>query len=184
VIRKYGRIDAPKELVRSIFIEPEDWPLWFPGVEEVAVIERTESRFEVEIGGHYMGRRMHGRMDCTVQADGMVQRQLSGWLKKWDTHWRFLTPPDGRGTTLACEVDLDLGVVGVFAPSRMIHSFVGRVFADTVDQVNRRALELLSEAEAPETPDAEEQPLLQVFETPDGLEIWVAGRRYLLEASD
>jgi len=184
VIRKYGRIDAPRELVRSIFIEPEEWPLWFPGVEVVTIIDRSEARFEVEVDGRYMGRRMHGRIECVVQPHGMVQRQLSGWLKKWDTHWRFLTPPDGRGTTLACEVDLDLGMVGVLTPNRMIHSFVGRVFGDTVEQLNRRALELQTGFEESEPTTTEELPLLQMYETPDGLELWVAGKRYLLETSD
>jgi hypothetical protein len=153
-------------------------------VAEAAIIERTEKRFEVQVEGRYMGRRMHGHIECIIEPHGMVQRQVSGWLKKWDTHWRFLTPPDGRGTTLACEVDLDLGMVGVLTPSRMIHAFVGRVFGDTVDQLGRRALELQTGTEAPEPTTAEDRPLLQVYETPDGLELWVGGKRYLLESSD
>lgn len=183
MIRKYGRVDAPKELVRSIFINPEEWPLWFPGVAEVTIVDRSEDRFTVDIDGRYMGRRMFGRIECTIEPHGLVQRQLSGWLKKWDTRWRFVTPPDGRGTTLACQVDLDLGFAGVFAPKRMIQAFVGRVFGDTIEQLNRRAQELLSESEELEPTAVAEVPLIQVYETPEGLEVWVAGRRYLLEPS-
>jgi ribosome-associated toxin RatA of RatAB toxin-antitoxin module len=184
VIRKYGLIDGSPELVRSILIEAEDWPLWFPGVEKSAIVERSDDRFLVDIDGHYMGRRMHGRIECRLEAKALVQNQQFGWLKRWDTRWRFLTPPNGRGTTLACEVDLDLGFLGVVTPKRMIHSFVGRVFGDTVDQLNRRVRELQSEETAVDLAAAEDVPLLQLYETSAGLELWIAGRRYLLEPSE
>jgi hypothetical protein len=186
MIRKmYGQIDAPVDLVRSIFIDPENWPLWLPGVEEVTVLSRSEKGFLVDVGGRYLGRQMHGEMECIIQPDGLRQRQLSGWLKQWDTLWRFLTPPDGRGTTLACEVEMNLGLLGVFTPSRMVHSFVDRVFADTREQVDRRTRELQTEKRAiPEHLAAEVTRLLRVYETPSGLEVWIGERRYLLPSSE
>jgi len=184
VIRKFGRLDAPPDLVRSIFIDAESWPAWQAGVTSSTVLDRTGANLEVEVDGRYMGHRMHGVFDCRIESDGFYQHQRKGWLKRWDTHWRFMTPPDGRGTTLVCELEIDAGLVGSFVPKGFLQRFVDRVFSETLDNLNARAIEITAPASPAPTPVGDTVTLLEVFETPIGYEILVGGRRISLDAKE
>ncbi len=184
MIRKFGRLDAPPELVRSIFIDAEAWPAWQAGVARSTVLNRAETALEVEVDGRFMGQRMHGVFDCRIEADGFVQHQRTGWLKRWDTHWRFMTPPDGRGTTLVCELEIDAGLVGSFVPKGFLRRFVDRAFSETLDNLNARAVEITAPAIPAPAPAGDAVTLLEVFETPIGYELLAGGRRISLESKD
>jgi len=182
MIRKFGRVNAPPELVRSLFIDAESWPAWQAGVASVTILARTDTTIEVDVDGRFMGQRMHGVFDCRIEPDGFFQHQRTGWLKRWDTQWRFLTPPDGRGTTLVCELEIDAGLMGAFVPRSFLGRFVDRVFSETVDNLNTRSVEIGAAAVAPPSPDGDAVTLLEVFETPIGFEVLVDGRRITLES--
>ena len=181
MIRKFGLVDAGPDLVRLIFIDAEAWPEWQPGVGESTVLERTGDTLVAEVDGRFMGQHMHGIFDCRIEPDGFRQNQRTGWLKRWDTYWRFTTPPDGRGTTLICELDIDAGFVGSFVPKSFMRRFVDRVFAETICNLNARAAELTAEASPPPAPTDDTVTLLEVFETPVGYEVLLGGRRITLE---
>jgi len=184
VIRKFGRLDAPPDLVRSIFIDAEAWPAWQAGVTRSTILDRAETSLQVEVDGRFMGHRMHGVFDCRIEPNGFVQSQRTGWLKRWDTHWRFITPPDGRGTTLVCELDIDAGLVGSFVPGNFIRRFVDRAFSETLDNLNARAIEITAPATPAPKPIGDTVTLLEIFETPIGYEILVGGRRISLDAKE
>ncbi len=158
MIRKFGRLDAPPDLVRSIFIDAESWPAWQAGVTSSTVLDRTGANLEVEVDGRYMGHRMHGVFDCRIESDGFYQHQRKGWLKRWDTHWRFMTPPDGRGTTLVCELEIDAGLIGSFVPKGFLQRFVDRAFSETLDNLNARAIEITAPASRPRLQSATPSP--------------------------
>lgn len=184
MIRKFGRVAAPPELVRSLYIDAESWPAWQSGVATADVIDRTETTMEVEVDGRFMGHRMHGVFDCRIEPDGFFQHQRTGWLKRWDTQWRFLTPPDGRGTTLVCELEIDAGTLGSLVPKRFLRRFVDRVFSETIDNLNTRAAEIAASPAPVEASDGDTTTLLEIFETPIGYEILVGGRRITLDSNE
>lgn len=186
MIRKFGHLDASPDLVRSLFIDVESWPKWQAGVTHSKVLSSTDTTVEVEVDGRFMGHRMHGTFDCRIESDGFFQHQRTGWLKRWDTHWRFMTPPDGRGTTLICELEIDAGLMGSFVPKTFLRRFVDRVFSETIDNLTARAIEVTAPVvPAPtSTSDSDTVTLLEVFETPIGFEVLVGGRRLTLESKD
>ena len=178
--RKYARLALPRDVVKRIFLDAENWPLWFPGVRWVEILDRTDERILAAVRGRYMGRHIYGDLDCRIEADGLFQHQLTGWVKQWDTHWRFLEPPDGRGTTLSCEVALDFGFIGAFLPTTLVDRFTDSVFGDTVSQIEEY-VQTLPVEERSAGADEGEPPLLQVYETPVGVEVRVAGRRFTVD---
>lgn len=184
MIRKFGRVHAPPDLVRSIFIDAEAWPGWQAGVTDSIVLQQTETTLEVEVDGRFMGQRMHGTFDCRIDPDGFYQHQRVGWLKKWDTQWRFMVPPDGRGTTLVCELEIDAGLLGALVPRSFMQRFVERVFSETVDSLNALTAEMAVAAIPRPATVGDSETLLEIFETPIGYEILVGGRRINLDSKD
>lgn len=184
MIRKFGHLDASPDLVRSLFIDVESWPKWQAGLTHSEVLSITDTTVEVKVDGRFMGQRMHGTLDCRIESDGFFQHQRTGWLKRWNTHWHFVTPPDGRGTTLVCELDIDAGLMGSLVPKRFFRLFVDRVFSETIDNLTARAIEVTAQIAPSSASDPDTITLLEVFETPIGLEVLVGGRRLTLESKD
>jgi ribosome-associated toxin RatA of RatAB toxin-antitoxin module len=184
MIRKFGRLDAPPELVRAIFADAEAWPSWQPGVVTSKVLARTDTTVEVEVDGRFMGQRMHGIFDCRIEPDGFFQHHRTGWLKRWDTRWRITPPPDGRGTTLVCELEIDAGLVGALVPSSFVNRFVDRVFTEAVVNLEARAADLVAVATPAPAATGDSTTLLEIFETPLGYEVLAGGRRIRLAKKD
>jgi ribosome-associated toxin RatA of RatAB toxin-antitoxin module len=184
MIRKFGRVHATPATVRSIFLDVEGWPSWLPGTESVKVLERTDTTMVVELDGHHMGNRLNGVFDCRISDDSFVQNQRTGRLKRWDTTWRFISPPDGHGTTLGCEIEIDAGLIGSLVPDRFFRRFVHRVFAQTVVNLNAIASELARSSRLEPATNGEAETLLEIFETPIGYEILVGGKRIKLADED
>jgi ribosome-associated toxin RatA of RatAB toxin-antitoxin module len=184
VIRKFAQLNVSAAMLHSVFADVEGWPEWLPGVESVVVHDRSESLMVVEIDGYYMGQRMHSFFECRIDERSIVQHQTKGRLKRWDTHWRFFEPADGRGTTLGCEIEMDAGLIGALVPQRFTNRFIDRVFSDTVANLKRRVGELIASPSRSTEPEADTATLLEVFDTPIGYEVLVGGRRLNLERSD
>ena len=118
------------------------------------------------------------RQRCRIEPDGLRQSQISGKFKSWESRWRFVTPPEGQGTTVSCEMQLDPGLVALLLPNRVLRGFLDRLYEECLSGAEAQALALSATAEAPR---AEQETLLQVFETDAGLEIWVEGQRFFVE---
>ncbi len=180
MIRKYARFQESPERVRALFAEVLAWPHWFPGIRSVRRIEQSAGTQIVDLVQDSMGREWKQRLEIRTTSLGFDQRQLRGRLKRWDLSWRFQEPPDGEGTTLALELDVDLGLVGRFTPARVLQQGIDRLFREVVEQARER---LREEAPAPQVEGAT-RPVVEVLSTPAGLEVRWAGRRYRLKPLD
>jgi ribosome-associated toxin RatA of RatAB toxin-antitoxin module len=176
-MRRFASIDAPVELVHQVFVDFVRWPEWMPGVQEVTVLEAGDDHAVLDVVHHQFGRTFHIRQRCRIEADGLRQSQISGKFKSWESRWRFVTPPEGEGTTVSCEMQIDPGMVAWIMPRRVLRGLLDRLFDDCLVGAEAQSRALADAAAAPAT---DRDVLLQVFETDTGLEIWVEGQRFFV----
>ncbi|MCP4202724.1 MAG: hypothetical protein GY769_12415 [bacterium] len=185
MIRKFGTVDAPVEVVRGLFANLESWPQWMPAVREVRVLERSETRALAEIDRTH-GRRIHTTtFEFLFNPNGQRERQVAGIARKWESDWRFQVGPQDTGTLVSCRLELNMGLIGLLAPSRMIQRWIDRTFEKTLRGIREQAR--LSESEAAlesGAPGEFHMPGIQVFATPTELEIWIGDRKYVAHAAD
>lgn len=185
-MRKFARLEAAPARVQALFADFEAWPRWMPGVKATRVVAAKDGHSTVEVTQQFMGRTFHQRLDCRVTSSTLVLRQVAGFFKRFVTIWRFSAPPDEKGdaTTLGLELDLDLGVVGLFSPRAAIQGALDRRFAQTISRAReqletkeRRSRTMLLSDRSENAPG---DILLQVFQTEEGLEVLVSGRRFVI----
>jgi ribosome-associated toxin RatA of RatAB toxin-antitoxin module len=176
-MRRFASIDAAQDLVQQVFTDFVRWPDWMPGVREVTILEATDDEAVLDVLHHNFGQTFHVTQRCRITADGLHQSQIKGKFKSWESRWRFVTPPEGEGTTVSCEMKLDPGLVAWFLPKRVLRGFLDRLFEDCLSGAEAQARVLTDAA----TTEAAGETLLQVFETDSGLEIWVEGQRFFVE---
>jgi ribosome-associated toxin RatA of RatAB toxin-antitoxin module len=185
MIKKVARIDAPLDAVQGVFADVLNWPHWMPGIQTAKIVEGSDDQFVAEFKQNQLGRRSTQVMAFRRHAQGIHTRQVSGWFKHWEADWRFLQPPDKKGTTVSFAVQFDLGLLGFFATTRMIQRVVDRIFDDMMTNLERRMQSLSTggQDQAPET-GPEEETVLEVFQTSTGLEVRIDGKKYLLKPAD
>jgi ribosome-associated toxin RatA of RatAB toxin-antitoxin module len=177
-MRRISRTDAPVEIMRNVLIDYERWPEWMPGVRRVNVLEREGVESVVEVFVHQYGRTLRQKQRCRAEPDGLRQTQIEGMVKKWETRWRVVAPPEGEGSTVSLWMDVDPGFMGRLLPSGVWRGIMDRLFEDCLAGAEAQALALY---EQPSPAPADRNVLLQVFETDEGLEVWVEGRRFLVD---
>jgi ribosome-associated toxin RatA of RatAB toxin-antitoxin module len=182
IIRKFARVDAPRELVREIFLDAHTWADWMPSIKAVRVVVETDSSYVLEVDQEHQGRHFSQVLDCQIKPYGMKQTQISGWFKTWEAYWRFIEPPDARGTTVSFELETEVGLIGLLIPRRMIQRLFDELFADMIKAARSRVRGLMAQRAEIITQDREGEAVLQVYETPGGLEIVIGGKKYRLEA--
>ena len=183
MIRKFARFDAPIDVVSEMFQDLERWPEWMPGVRSMRVLERSESSLTVETVQTQMGRTLRQIVKVRLGPRFLQQRQVRGRFRRWSADWRFLEPPGGRGTTVALELDIDLGVLGVLVPARTMQNAVDQIFTGTVRAARSRLQRLTADrAAAAVAAGAAGEPLIQVFLVDDVLEVRIGERRFRLDA--
>lgn len=185
MIRKFGTVDAPVEVVRRLFSDIEAWPQWMPTVRDVRVVERSDTRTVAEIDRIHRRRVQTTTFEFLFSPNGQVERQVAGMAKKWESSWRFQAGPQGIGTLVSCRLDLNMGLIGLFAPSKLIQRWIDRTFAKTLLGVRDQARLAGSKTAAGEI----EQPLerisrIEVFATATELEIWIGDRKYVAHIAD
>jgi len=178
-MRRIGRIDAPVDVVRSVFADVERWTDWMPGVTQVTILESDGVESVLDVHHRQFGRNFRQKEWCRIEPDGLSQRLLEGQFKKWESRWRVVAPPDGEGSTVSLSMDVNPGFVGRLLPSGVWRGMLDRLFEECLAGAEAQAL-ALCEQPAPAPPHHD--VLLQVFETADGLEVWVEGRRFLIES--
>lgn len=182
MIRKFATIDAPVELVTEMFLDVRQWHCWMPGIKRLEILEEGQGSLVVAIDQELLGRSTRQVLECHPRDDGMSQHQRSGWMRRWHAEWRFFPPPDGCGTTVSCEIDAELGLLGLLTPKRMLERLTDRLFAEMIEQGRLRARALLAKHRENAGGPGRGQVLLQIFETAAGLEVVLDGRRYELKA--
>ena len=165
-------------MVRQVFLDFVRWPEWMPGVREVTILEADDDQAVLDVMDQQFRQTFHIKQRCRIEPDGLRQSQISGKFKSWESRWRFVTPPEGEGTTVSCEMQLDPGLVAFFLPKRVLRGFLDRLYEDCLSGAEAQALAISATSEAP---GARRETLLQVFETETGLEIWIEGQRFFIE---
>jgi len=181
MIRKFGHIDAPRDTVLELFRDTPGWDRWMPGVTSVRLVGEQAPGMVYEIRQHYYGVKVCQQLVCTDTAAGARHVQISGFFKRWEANWRFLEPPDREGTTVACDLDVELGLVGLVTSKRMVQRVLDQTFDLIITNANRVLVEVSKPRLSIPLPAADE-PLLQLYETSSGLELVYAGQRYRLKA--
>ncbi len=175
MIRKFARIIAPQQMLIRIFADHERWPLWMPGIERATTVQRTDELVIVDLEQHQMGRRFNQRVQCQVVGSTVRQQQITGLFKRWQAIWSFGPAPGGAGTIVSCELDVDLGMIALLAPARLVQDGIDRIFDETVGGAQREVH--LQQTAFQEGIEAEGETLLEVYESQGSIEVWVAGRR-------
>jgi ribosome-associated toxin RatA of RatAB toxin-antitoxin module len=177
-MRRISRTDAPVDVMCNVLIDYDRWPEWMPGVQRVDILESDGVESLVEVIVHQYGRKLRQLQRCRAEPDGLRQTQIEGLFKKWETRWRVVAPPEGEGSTISLWMDVDPGFVGRLLPGGMWRGILDRLFEECLTGAEAQAHAL---TEQPTATPADHEVLLQVFETDHGLEVWVEGRRFLIE---
>lgn len=180
MIRKFGRLDAPRDAVARLFGDVEAWPQWMPGVKRLAVLARDERGLRIGVSQSFLGREFRQELEVRTSAASVALRQTAGAFRRWESTWRFSPPPDGSGTTVSLELDFDLGLLEWLSPRALVQGALDRLFAEGLQRAGQRLRSPAAPAAAEPAAAAEGDVLLQVFQTEGGLEIVVAGRRIAL----
>ncbi len=184
MIRKLARIDAPVDVVLEVFRDVDAWPQWMPGVASTRTLDRGAERNVVEVVLLVMGRRLVQHLECREQDGRLTHRQVVGWFRKWQAVWDFRPPPDGQGTVVSLQLELDIGVAGLFVPRKLLGDWVRGYVDETVRQGRERAQIFARRRSEPTQAVPVGEPVLQVYETANGFEIHFAGRTFHVQASD
>jgi ribosome-associated toxin RatA of RatAB toxin-antitoxin module len=182
-VRKLAHIDAPPALVCAMFANLRRWTAWMPGVEAVSVLEESAQSAVALMRQRWIGRELSNKYSFVFGPDRVEQRQLAGPFRRWETHWRFLSPPDGRGTTVLVDIDFELPLLGRLAPRRLRQERLDRMFEEVIDKARARAREIQAGGTLSIEPPAaagSEPAMLVVYQADRGLEIELGGRRYFL----
>jgi hypothetical protein len=145
-----------------------------PGVRSVRVLRQGQDEMRIALSQRLDGHSINAELDCSFGNEAVHLRQHLGDFRKWDAVWHLLTPPEGGGTTLQLEMDLEIGgVMGLLATGQRIDTMVEQVFRDTLVGIETRARAMTDDQPATEAPG---ELLLQIYQTPEGLEVWIDGQ--------
>ncbi len=186
IIRRFHRFEAPLALTREVFSNADAWPDWMPGIDAVRTLEEREGRVLVEVDVNHRGRRINQVLECRTVPGGITQVQQSGWFKTWKVDWRFMEPPDGRGTTVSCQLEAEMaetGLLSLLTPRRLVRVILGGLADDIIRSAQHRLLSLVALGDEPAGSQPEAETLLEVYQTATGLEVWIGGQRYVIPAS-
>jgi len=178
MMRKFAKINATVQLLVEIFADSGRWTHWMPGVRHAVLVRSSDGLSIVDLDVHDMGRSFKQRVECRVTGSSVRIRQISGFLKKWQSTWSFGPAPGNSGTTATCELDVDLGMMSLVVPARLVQNQIDRVFDETVAGA-RREVQARASARSAAGEEAGET-VLEVFETRTGFEVRVGGRRFEL----
>lgn len=181
MITKIGHVDMEPPQVMAIFSDISNWPRWMPGIRRTRTLNRSENAARIALDQSFRGREFYQELDCRFSHNQVELRQHKGSLRRWDCNWRFSTPPDGLGTTITSELEIELGgMMGLLASRRMLNQFLEQSFRDTLRRLEQRGRSQAPAAAVQIPP--EQDIILQIFETGQELELWFDGRIYRLKA--
>jgi len=177
MIRRIARIDAELPLVLDLFRDVGTWSTWMPGMTRSRLLTREDDRVTAEVSQTGFGRAWPNTIDVRFLGDRIRVHAFEGWFK-WRATWSFLKPPGGEGTTVSLELEVEPGLLGA-AGRRPFFKMSEKRFDETMAVIAHHA----RRREVPEARPAEGRPLLVVYETSRGFEVWYRGRRYVTRES-
>jgi ribosome-associated toxin RatA of RatAB toxin-antitoxin module len=203
MIKKFAEIKAPLEPLKAMFLDIEAWPHWMPGIRGARIQKRGDNFAEVELRTVYHSTEFLQVMEFRMEGNRFQQRQVSGRFKKWWAEWRFQPSTDATGTFLHVALDIDLGFLGYFLPSRVMDGVLNEWFTNMVQEaeVRHRRQQISTAAKvakastgastlatSPTAPRSAESPLaeaapqcrIRVFQTAEGLEVCIQDQTYLI----
>jgi ribosome-associated toxin RatA of RatAB toxin-antitoxin module len=146
------------------------------GVQSVKILSSSGDTVTARFTQTLMGRKAVQILESHIKPRALVQRQIKGRFRKWDTTWRFLDAPDGSGTTIALEVDYDVGMFGIFI-SGMVRSVVDQGVRTTAKELGK----IFASEPHVSADDVEAEILLQVFQRGRQLEVHVGDRVFTVD---
>ncbi len=187
MIRKLARIDAPIAVVHEMFRDTDRWPQWMPGIASTRTLSGSPAKRIVEVVHLVRGRRVVQKLECRDAGGNLEHRQVEGWFRKWEADWAFSRPPEAPGqktpgTTVSLQLAVELGMAGVLVPKRFFRGWMNRMLDQTIRKARSRAPKLI--VREPTQAVRLGEPILQVFETPDGFEVHFAGRTFHIDSWD
>jgi carbon monoxide dehydrogenase subunit G len=184
-VRKLARVAAPPLVVAEMFRNLERWSAWMPGVESVRLLEESSGGAIALIRQRWKGRILEQKWSFRFDQSSLTQEQIKGFFRRWRAAWSFVPAPDGEGTTVTVDLDIDLGMLGWVTPGRIIQETLDGMFAEVIDKARARARAILA-GETTSIPAGlqAEDALLAVFETTRGIELHLWGRRFLIHEID
>lgn len=184
MIKKFASIHAPVQIVSKVFTDLESWQEWMPGLRQLKILERQGDTILTEMTQVQMGRKLTQKMELQISPRGMKQRQITGWFRKWEGEWRFLESPDKVGTTVSVAMDIEAGRL---IPKFLVFDTFSEIFGKLMKAAEARSKELFKKDPtlAPrKITELAEEKLLQIYQTPAGLEIWIGEKRYFLRSAN
>jgi len=180
VISQRGLVNLEPSLVSGIFADIDNWHRWMPGLLSTRILERGENSARLVMEQRFHGHKLDQELTCRFSAMEVHQLQLQGDLKHWECRWSFAPPPDGRGTTISAELQVELGgIMGLFVTDRFLGDFLDQSFRDTLQRLEQWGRKQGPAVAADMHPGKD--VVLQVFETGQGLEMWLDGKTYRLK---
>jgi ribosome-associated toxin RatA of RatAB toxin-antitoxin module len=185
MIKKFASINAHNKAVKKIFMDIDTWTEWMPGLKQLKILERKGEVALVEVTQAHMGKQITQRLELHLSENSMKQRQISGWFRKWEGERKFLQTPDGVGTAVSVSMEID---AGMFVPKFLIFDAFTDIFNKLIKKAEERAKFLIRQQQSSITQSTvlqlTDEKVLQIFQTPSGLEIWIGDRRYFLKAAN
>lgn len=174
MIRKYVHVDAPVDRVTALFHDFEGWPQWMPGIRTVDLIERSGHKVIVKLVHRQMGQTIRQIVECRFPEAGLVQHQIKGRFRKWETRWRFQPAPKTSGTTIAMELEVQIGTLEGMFFSGLIRRAVDQMVRECARNIRRQLY--IRAGETPARAGSDSEILLQVFEVNGEIEVRIGDR--------
>jgi ribosome-associated toxin RatA of RatAB toxin-antitoxin module len=192
MIKKMTSLRAPVDQVQKVLQDIESWPHWMPYVTRARVLESSADSARVEMTTVMLGKTLDQTVEFRQQPGRVTQKQIAGLLKRWDSEWRFWSDKENNATVLSAAFDIDLGYLGLFVPERTVANAINDWFSQlsvkAEERIRKLALQRPTASPPSPSPDnsapaPSDETLLQVFQTTDGLEVWIQRQRFFIPAS-
>lgn len=196
-VQKYIKINALQEYVLQELRAFDTWPQWWPGVQSLDVIKSENGLSVVDIVFKTL-IAINATLEFDLSNENIIKaRQIQGWFKTYNCDWELQQAPDGVGTIIKISLTVEIGML---APKGMIRSQLTQNLNQLETALNKRLQGKMSlsdrKAVSPETAEQKPQPpvrqkgvgdlpikrkSINIFQTKEGLEIWISGRRYIMK---
>lgn len=180
MIKVVAKVSGPLDRVIGCLRRFDTWQEWMPQVVQCRLLEEDEKHAVVELHST-VGMSMKQLLEFDLAGQHAFRfKQRSGRLNRFEGEWRFLTPPDGAGTTIAASVEID---AGFFVPQAMVHSSYTTYFRKVMAAVEKRLGPAAAPAPAAPAARRRVRRLFRIVRTSAGLVIQSRGQTIPLSAA-